>query len=241
MRFSREIKRLIKTAKISNFPVRLSEIKQIIERSGWEIYSYSEAVDIIEQYQLQEMVEKNDSFATRIGNKIVIIYDDNISQLDFPYILAHEIGHIVLGHLDSIDNTDDIYTKERDCNCFANELLGYIPNHKIGIVCGIGAITTLILTIIVVLFNNTYSITQNPPLDTSLNITISIDENVLSEHIITESTPVYITQYGEKFHLEGCRYIENKDNLIKVSIAEAVKAGYEHCEICFDDYDDNTE
>lgn len=233
MRFSKEIKRLIKAVKISNFPVRLSEIKQIIEQSGWEIYSYNEAIDIIEQYQLQEMVEKNDSFATRIGNKIVILYDDNISQLDFPYILAHEIGHIVLGHLDSTDNTDDIYTKERDCNCFANELLGYIPNHKIGIVCGIGAITALIITIIAVLFNNSYNITQNPPLDTSLNITISIDENVLSEHIITEATPVYIKKYGEKFHLEGCKYIKNKDNLIKVSIAEAVKAGYEHCENCF--------
>lgn len=233
MRFSREIKRLIKTARILNFPVRLSEIKQIIEQSGWEIYSYNEAIDIIDQYQLQEMVEKNDSFATRIGNKIVIIYDDNISQLDFPYILAHEIGHIVLGHLDSTDNTDDIYTKERDCNCFANELLGYIPNHKIGIVCGIGAITIPIITIIAVLFNNSYSITQNPPQETGVNITISIDENVLSEHIITETTPVYIKKYGEKFHLEGCRYIKNKDNLIKVSIAEAVKAGYEHCENCF--------
>lgn len=241
MRFSKEIKRLVKSTKIINLPIGLPEIKQIIERSGWEIYSYNEAVDIIEQYQLQEMSEKNDSFATRIGNKIVILYDDNISQLDFPYILAHEIGHIVLGHLDNTNNTDDIYTKERDCNCFANELLGYIPNHKISIVCGVGAITTIILTIIIVLFNNNYSITQNPPLDTSLNIIISIDESVLSEHIITESTSVYITQYSEKFHLEGCRYIKNKDNLIKVSIAETVKAGYEHCEICFDEYDDNTE
>lgn len=240
MRFSREIKRLVKSTKIINLPVGLPEIKQIIEQSGWEIYSYNEAVDIIEQYNLQEMSANNDSFATRIGNKIIILYDDEISQLDFPYILAHEIGHIVLGHLNNTDNTDDIYTKERDCNCFANELLGYIPNHKIAIACGIGVITSLILTIIVVLFNNNYSITQNPPLDTSFNITISIDESVLSEHI-TETTPVYITQYGEKFHLEGCRYIENKDNLIKVSIAEAVKAGYEHCEICFDDYDDNTE
>lgn len=234
MRFSKEIRRLIKTSNISNFPVRLSEIKQIIERSGWEIYSYKEAFDIIEQYHLQEMAEKNDSFATHIGDKTVIFYDDKISQLDFPYILAHEIGHIVLGHLDI---TDDIYIKERDCNCFANELLGYIPNRKIGFFCGIGAVTTAVIAGIVLLFTQNYSITQNTPQDTGVNITISIDENVLSEHILTEATPVYITQYGEKFHLEGCRHIKNKDNLIKVSIAEAVKAGYEHCEVCFDEYD----
>lgn len=238
MRFSKEIRRLIRSAKISNFPVRLSEIKQIIEHSGWEIYSYNEAVDIIEQYKLQEMVEKNDSFTANIGSKTIILYDDKISQLDFPYVLAHEIGHIVLGHFDM---TDDIYTKERDCNCFANELLGYIPNHKIGIFCGIGVIIAVIVSGTIILFNKNYGNTQNSPLDTSLNITISIDENVLSEHIITEMTPVYITQYGEKFHLEDCKYIKDKDNLIKVSIAEAVKAGYEHCEICFDEYDNNSE
>lgn len=236
MRFSKEIKKLIKSAKITNFPIGLAEIKQIVQRSGWEIYSYKDAVDIIDSYNLQEMVEKNDSFASNIGNRIVILYNSDISQLDLPYILAHEIGHIVLGHLGDVG---DIYSKERDCGCFANELLEYTPNRKLGIFCGIGAVVAVLVSGII-LFNQNYSITQNTPQDTGVNITISIDENVLSEHILTETTPVYITQYGEKFHLEGCRYIKNKDNLIKVSIAEAVKAGYEHCEICFDEYDDNT-
>lgn len=234
MRFFKEIKKLIKSTHITNFPIGLPEINQIIKQSGWEIYSYRDASDIIESFGLRDMVEKNDSFASYISNRIIIFYDDNISQLDFPHVLAHEIGHIVLGHL---DNTDDIYSKERDCNCFANELLRYVPNHKVGIFCGIGAITAILLAVIVVVFNNNYTITQNPPTDTGVNITISIDKNVLSEHIITETTPVYITQYGERFHLEGCRYIKNKDNLIKVSIAEAIKAGYKHCEICFDEYD----
>lgn len=236
MRFSKEIKKLIKSAKITNFPIGLAEIKQIIQRSGWEIYSYKDAVEIIDSYNLRGMVEKNDSFASNIGNRIVILYNSEISQLDLPYILAHEIGHIVLGHL---GDTNDIYEKERDCGCFANELLGYMPNRMAGIFCGIGAVVAVLVSGII-LFNQNYSITQNTPQDTGVNITISIDENVLSEHILTETTPVYITQYGEKFHLEDCRYIKNKDNLIKVSIAEAVKAGYEHCEICFDEYDDNT-
>lgn len=237
MRFSKEIKKLIKSAKITNFPIGLAEIKQIIQRSGWEIYSYKDAVDIIDSYNLKEMVEKNDSFASNIGNRIVILYNSDISQLDLPYILAHEIGHIVLGHLGDIN---DIYEKERDCGCFANELLGYMPNRMAGIFCGIGAVVAVLVSGII-LFNQNYSITQNTPQDTGVNITISIDENVLSEHILTETTSVYITQYGEKFHLEGCRHIKNKDNLIKVSIAEAVKAGYEHCETCFDEYDDDTE
>ena len=234
MRFFKEIKRLIKSTHITNFPIGLPEINQIIKQSGWEIYSYKDASDIIDSFGLRDMAEKNDSFVSYISNRIIIFYDDNISQLDFPHVLAHEIGHIVLRHL---DDTDDIYSKERDCNCFANELLGYVPNHKVGIFCGVGIVVAIIVSMSILLFDRNYGNTSNSPIDTGLNITISIDENILSEHIITEATPVYITQYGEKFHLEGCRYIENKDNLIKVSIAEAIKAGYKHCEICFDEYD----
>ncbi len=40
MRFSKEIKRIIKVVKISRFPIGLAEIQQIIKYYGWEIYSY---------------------------------------------------------------------------------------------------------------------------------------------------------------------------------------------------------
>ena len=194
MRYSKEIKKLIKSTHIANFPIGLTEINQIIKQSNWEIYSYRDASDIIDSFGLRDMAKKNDSFVSYISNRIVIFYDDNISQLDFPHILAHEIGHIVLGHF---DDTDDIYSKERDCNCFANELLGYVPNHKVGIFCGVGAVVAIIVSMSILLFNRNYDDTQNSPTDTGVNITISIDENVLSEHIITDATLVYITQYGE--------------------------------------------
>lgn len=72
MRFSKEIRRLFRAAKVTRFPVGLSEIQQIIKHFGWEIYSYSEASDIIENCGLKEMAENNDSFVTNVGNRIVI-------------------------------------------------------------------------------------------------------------------------------------------------------------------------
>lgn len=151
MRFSKEIRQLIRSAHITNLPIGLHEIKQIIERSGWEIYSYNVASDIIEQYHLQEMADRNDAFSARIGNRFIIFYSDNISQLDFPCILAHEIGHIVLEHLSDID---DIYAKERDCNCFAEELLNYTP-LKFGVWAG----AVIALSIIIV--GSTYFIPKH--------------------------------------------------------------------------------
>lgn len=113
MQFSKEIRQIIKSAKITHFPIGLTEIQQIIKHFGWKLYSYKKTSDIIESYGLKEMTESNDSFAANIDDRIIIFYDDSIPRLDCTHILAHEIGHIVLGHLNDVD---DIYTKERDCD-----------------------------------------------------------------------------------------------------------------------------
>lgn len=233
MRFSKEIKHLIRSAKIKHFPVGLLELKQIIETYGWEIYTYKDAADIIENYNLKDMANKNDSFATRVSGRTIIFYDDNISQLDFPYILAHEIGHVTLNHL---DNTEDIYIKERDCNDFAEELLSYAPRFKFNTI-NIIAVTLAVLiagVFGVYSFNryqkeHTYVFENSIDIEPSNNTqsdTSSIETNSNSEFI------VFITEYGEKYHVAGCRYIEGKENLLEVSIAQAENAGYEPCEIC---------
>ena len=227
MRFSKEIKKLIKSAKITNFPIGLAEIKQIIQRSGWEIYSYKDAVEIIDSYNLQEMAEKNDSFASNIGNRIVILYNSEISQLDLPYVLAHEIGHIVLGHLNDVDDIGDVYAKERDCGYFADELLKYNPDRfirKIGIFSGITAVLIALGVGIFTFFGEkSDNSSQNS----------ETDFNVVTETEIQDTIEVYVTKYGKRFHLAGCRYIKHRNDLLEISVEEAEIAGYEPCEICF--------
>lgn len=242
MRFSKEIRRLIKVSNVTNFPIGLAEIKSIIEYSGWEIYSYKDAGEIIDIYNLRTMAESNDSFAAHIGNRTVIFYDENISQLDFPHILAHEIGHIVLGHL---DNTDDIYAKERDCECFADELLSYVPFQAQALLSWVGAL--FVLFVVGAVFyvaksenESSIVISESSAPQTSTEYTTSISEHnsITSSESDYINTVVYITEYGTKYHIDGCRYIKGKDNLLEVTIEQAEKAGYEPCEICFGDNHD---
>lgn len=127
MRFSKEIKRIIKSSKITNFPIGISELKQIVDCSGWEVYSYKNAEKIIDCYNLHSLTKTNESFVTVVNNRIVIFYDENISPLVFPHIIAHDIGRITLGYLDS---TELFFTQERDCGQFADELLNYVPIKK---------------------------------------------------------------------------------------------------------------
>lgn len=214
MRFNKEIKQLIKVSDITNFPIGLAEIKSIIECFDWEIYSYKDAVDIVDNYNLRTMMESNDSFTAYIGNRMVIFYDENISQLDFPHVLAHEIGHIVLGHL---DNTNDIYAKERDCECFADELLSYIPFQASALLSWIGVI--FILVIIGVVLYVAKSENEN-----SIVVSESSEyDNIVSHESDYTNTIVCITEYGTKYHLEGCQYIKGKDNYLEVTIEQAKK------------------
>ena len=43
---------------------------------------------------------------------------------------------------------------------------------------------------------------------------------------------VVVTSSGEKYHLPDCRFVKNKTNTTTLSIDEAIKEGYEPCDVC---------
>lgn len=44
------------------------------------------------------------------------------------------------------------------------------------------------------------------------------------------STTVYVTQSGEKYHADGCRYLSKSK--IAISLGDAVAQGYDPCKVC---------
>jgi micrococcal nuclease len=45
-----------------------------------------------------------------------------------------------------------------------------------------------------------------------------------------DSTTVYITNTGTKYHLEGCRYLDSSK--IAISLSDACAKGYTPCSVC---------
>lgn len=54
----------------------------------------------------------------------------------------------------------------------------------------------------------------------------------LNSGLVPINETVYVTRTGEKYHVEGCQYIEGKDNLRDMTAEEAERAGYEPCSVC---------
>lgn len=49
----------------------------------------------------------------------------------------------------------------------------------------------------------------------------------------SESTKYYyVTPYGEKYHKESCRYIQNAENGYKKITAEQAERNYSPCKVC---------
>lgn len=71
--------------------------------------------------------------------------------------------------------------------------------------------------------------------------TTNMNDNVIPTNTPTITTyikssthdPVFVTTSGDKYHKHNCYYIENKDNLIELTVETAENAGYKPCKICF--------
>jgi len=47
---------------------------------------------------------------------------------------------------------------------------------------------------------------------------------------VDKSDRVYVTESGKKYHREGCQFL--KDSKIAMSKEDAIKKGYEPCDVC---------
>lgn len=75
------------------------EVQPLCDAMGIFLYSYAAGSELIKDYKLSEHT-KNDGFATGINRHDVIFYNPAITPHGRKrFTVAHEIGHIVLGHL----------------------------------------------------------------------------------------------------------------------------------------------
>lgn len=86
---------LIET-KAHELPLRISDV---CRHYGFILRSYKDGGDILERLGLLEHCQINDGFATVYEGRYYIFYDQEMGHGRIRFTIAHEVGHIVLGHL----------------------------------------------------------------------------------------------------------------------------------------------
>lgn len=135
---------------ISSLPVRPSEI---CRHYNWVLADYIYGKRSIELLGLSELKEKTDGFCAVTANHVYIFYDSALPVGRQRFTVAHEIGHLVLGHVGpgmaTVENREPTGAEreeETQANQFAARLLapacvlheiGAIEPDEIQTLCGI--------------------------------------------------------------------------------------------------------
>lgn len=111
------------------------DFNEICKNYGVRTLSYHGAHELIRKHGLEQLASNTAGFCFFAGNQPVIIYDSTRPPLEIRYTIAHELGHIVLGHLnfrrDFLEKLPDY--AEREADSFALFLLAneMIRSHEV--------------------------------------------------------------------------------------------------------------
>lgn len=109
--------------KITTLPVRIAPL---MEEMGITLQSFAAAAPVLAELGLSEQVKGCDGYAAHIGSTTLVYYDDTRPTRRVRYTLAHELGHLCLGHIPRTDNGRlpiILPEQEQQANSFAARLL----------------------------------------------------------------------------------------------------------------------
>lgn len=102
------------------------DINRICRDYGIRTCSYSDNPKLVKKIGLDSMETTGISFGASDGTP-VILFDDRRPPLETRFTAAHELGHILLGHLDYRKSLKEAYPAfaESEANYFAVSILVY--------------------------------------------------------------------------------------------------------------------
>ena len=113
-------------------------LASICRANGIRVFPYSNAraKALAERIGIAEQLQNGIGFSIRADDVYCIFYDDSAPHLESQYVVAHELGHILLGHLTKKQGTLDTDYMESEANAFASAMVvqglaaTFVPQKK---------------------------------------------------------------------------------------------------------------
>ncbi len=205
----------------------LDDLIKIIEQLGFSILDYSRGNEfgsteaLIDELGLKSLAEKNKSFVFKNGEIKLVFLDERLTAIEKRYALAHELGHIVLGHLKKGSAYDVLdLEEEHDANEFSHYLLHPNTIERLSIILHKRKVVAIICAIILLVG--------------LLSIPV-IQKRALSKSFYGE---YYVTEKGDKYHVIECPTIRGRSNIHRLTKDEYESEQYAPCHICLPDNSD---
>lgn len=88
---------------ITQLPITLAQVENTIKKYGCNIIEYSLKsnvhIKLLEKYNILSIAERSKAFTVKSIDEQIVFIRSGLSANDRRLLLAHELGHIVLGHM----------------------------------------------------------------------------------------------------------------------------------------------
>lgn len=213
-----------KQTKLSTKALTFGDLSLAANKLGYIVKPYSTSKAIMIAFSVYEegMKAASVSFKDNASNAIIFI-NDKLSADKQLFALAHEIGHIYLGHNSAVPKAQ----QEEEANRFANYLLSNNTNNlssRIPFALFLFFALTLSLIMIISPFKS-----QERSAEPSM--AVSADTN----QCLDESATYYWTESGYVFHYyRNCQALMHCDNILSGDYWKAVEEKERLCKFCED-------
>lgn len=101
------------------------DLNAICEDYGVSCFSYSSNRQWLCEHGLEPLTKRTSGFCICSGGRHSIFFDDTVQVPELRFTIAHELGHIVLGHLSFRSSFLGEFpdSAEREADAFAVQLL----------------------------------------------------------------------------------------------------------------------
>lgn len=194
-------------------------LRQAVEKLGYTVVDFNhiyndEAVQqLIDALQLSEQSLRSRGFTYADANYRLVFVHEDLSEEEKRMVLAHEAGHIYLGHMTCTPILGQDVREEFEANEFAHYLTAdplwavrsYITKHRkaVAVLCA-GLLLAAAVTAVVALV-----VTQR---------------QYYGEY--------YVTSTGNKYHEEECIFVKDKNTVRRLTVEEFESGAYEPCRTC---------
>lgn len=220
---------------LQTYDISVDELKEVIAQHGYTVVEYNKTSNsknvelILNELHLKDYSRTVNAFAYADKSSRIVFVHNGLSDSETIILLAHEAGHILLGHMtdsNGICGTD--ITFENEANEFSHYLIhpGFSAKLKLFLEFNkkmIALICAILISAVVI----------------SVSIYKAVEINIKNKNVQSSDTSysengdeVYVTESGNRYHHSWCTYIKNKEGLKKLSIDEA-EIRYQPCKVCF--------
>ncbi len=197
-----------------------AELRKITEKQGYTIVEFNHVVNedavktLTDSLGLQENISHSKGFTYADKNYRIVFVHEDLSEEEKTKILAHENGHIYLGHFASSQVIGKDVQEEYEANEFAHylqtdsvttKMQNSIIKHKKTYVAFVSVL--LVLAIIA----------------TAVGY-IEKEKQYYGEY--------YITETGKRYHERDCIFVKDKNNIRRLTVEQFEAGEYEPCGIC---------